>query len=383
MRPSPHRHAAGFSLVELMVGSVLGLLLLGAVTIVYLSTKRTFVAQDEDTGVLEGGRYAIGMITRDLRMAGLSGCASRNMPGNAVPVRNFLNSQAYPYAFATSVAGFEGGGTAPAQTFALTASNPAPGGSFAPALPTQLAASAIAGSDAVVIAGSEPGARRLVDPFTSGASIHLEGGGDFVAGDILWVTDCSQASVFQATNTNAARTLITGSNAGGFVPGNNGPISSPGPVANFRHGALVSRARSVFYFVGRPNLGATGDSCTSGGSGPPALIRASLARSAASANARVMRCDELVRGVESMQVLYGVDTDGDFDVDAYRTANAVADMGSVRALRVALLVRAEGASLPENDSATYELLGTTIDPVDDRMQRRVFVSTISLRNRLP
>ena len=123
----------------------------------------------------------------------------------------------------------------------------------------------------------------------------------------------------------------------------------------------MSRARSVVYFVGRPNLGA-GDSCNSGGSGPPALVRASLGPGT-SANARVMRCDELLRGVESMQVLYGEDTDGDFDVDAYRTANAVADMGGVRALRIALLLRAEGPSLPDDDTATYGLAGTTIDPV--------------------
>lgn len=381
MRRTYRRHAAGFSLIELMVGAVLGLLLLGAVIVVYMSVKRTFVAQDEDTGVVEGGRFAIDTITRDLRMAGLSGCASRNMPGSAVPVRNFLNSTAYPYVFGAAVGGFEGNGTAPGQLFSLAASDPAPGGTYAPALPAQIAASAIAGSDALVIAGSEPGARRLVDPFTSGSSIHLEAGGDFVPGDILWVTDCSQAAVFQATAVNATRTLITGSNAATFVPGNNGPISSPGPVANFRHGALVSRARSVVYFVGRPNLGA-GDSCNSGGSGPPALVRASLGPGA-TANVRVMRCDELLRGVESMQVLYGVDTDGDFDVDAYRAANAVADMGSVRALRVALLLRADGPSLPDDDTATYGLAGTTIDPVNDRRQRRVFVSTISLRNRLP
>ena len=381
MRRTYRRHAAGFSLIELMVGAVLGLLLLGAVIVVYMSVKRTFVAQDEDTGVVEGGRFAIDTITRDLRMAGLSGCASRNMPGSAVPVRNFLNSTAYPYAFGAAVGGFEGNGTAPGQLFSLAASDPAPGGTYAPALPAQIAASAIAGSDALMIAGAEPGARRLVDPFTSGSSIHLEAGGDFVPGDILWVTDCSQAAVFQATAVNATRTLITGSNAATFVPGNNGPISSPGPVANFRHGALVSRARSVVYFVGRPNLGA-GDSCNSGGSGPPALIRASLGPGA-TANARVMRCDELLRGVESMQILYGEDTDGDFDVDAYRIANAVADMGSVRALRVALLLRAEGPSLPDDDTEEYGLAGTRIDPVNDRRQRRVFVSTISLRNRLP
>ena len=381
MRRTYRRHAAGFSLIELMVGAVLGLLLLGAVIVVYMSVKRTFVAQDEDTGVVEGGRFAIDTITRDLRMAGLSGCASRNMPGSAVPVRNFLNSTAYPYAFGAAVGGFEGNGTAPGQLFTLTASEPAPGGTYTPALPAQIAASAIAGSDALMIAGAEPGARRLVDPFTSGSSIHLEAGGDFVPGDILWVTDCSQAAVFQATSVNATRTLITGSNAATFVPGNNGPISSPGPVANFRHGALVSRARSVVYFVGRPNLGA-GDSCNSGGSGPPALVRASLGPGT-SANARVMRCDELLRGVESMQILYGVDTDGDFDVDAYRIANAVADMGSVRALRVALLLRAEGPSLPDDDTEEYGLAGTRIDPVNDRRQRRVFVSTISLRNRLP
>ena len=134
MRRTYRRHAAGFSLIELMVGAVLGLLLLGAVIVVYMSVKRTFIAQDEDTGVVEGGRFAIDTITRDLRMAGLSGCASRNMPGSTVPVRNFLNSTAYPYAFGAAVGGFEGNGTAPGQLFTLAASDPAPGGTYTPAL---------------------------------------------------------------------------------------------------------------------------------------------------------------------------------------------------------------------------------------------------------
>ena len=50
-RRMPARRAPGLSLVELMVAMVLGLLLMGAVLQVYLSTKMTFVAQDQKSAV--------------------------------------------------------------------------------------------------------------------------------------------------------------------------------------------------------------------------------------------------------------------------------------------------------------------------------------------
>ncbi|HJP37460.1 MAG TPA: PilW family protein, partial [Gammaproteobacteria bacterium] len=93
--------------------------------------------------------------------------------------------------------------------------------------------------------------------------------------------------------------------------------------------------------------------------------------------------EEVIEGVENMQILYGEDTAGNDQIaDTYVTAAAVADWDNVVSVRVSLLMRSVEEYGPDQDNATYDLLGTIIDPVDDRRRRRVFTATIQLRNRI-
>jgi type IV pilus assembly protein PilW len=370
------RRQRGLSLVELMVGMVLGLLLAGAVLQVYLSTKMTFNSQDQKSALEESGRYALEVVSRDVRMAGLTGCSSRFMPGAPpLPVRNHLNGGGtFPYQFTAALGGFEAQGTAPGATLTLGATNPAPGGNWNTALPAQIAALAIPGSDVIVLGGLGAQAWPLVDPFSQGAQVFVQPGNDFVPGDILFVTDCSQGIVFQATGVALAggKTNVVGAKGGLAKPGNADPISEQGPNGGaFRQGAMAARAVSLAYFIGRAANGA------------PALYRASLLPEAANATSRVVRTEELIADIESLQALYGVDGDGDFDIDSYVIATAVADWNAVRTVRIAFLARSDSNTLTGTDTTTYPMLGTTVDPVDDGRQRRVFEMTISVRNRLP
>ncbi|HEY0661787.1 MAG TPA: PilW family protein [Lysobacter sp.] len=365
----------GMSLIELMVGMVLGLLLLGAVLQVYLSTKMTFNTQDQKSVLEESGRYALEFIARDVRMAGLTGCSSRFMPDAQLQVRNHLNGgAAFPWEFMTAVRGFEATDSGPGKTLALTSSDPAPGGTWNAVLPAAVAALAVPGSDVLLLGGTGAQTWPLVDPFTQGAQIFVQTGNDIAQGDVLFVTDCSQGFVFQASNISQAggKTNVTGAKGGGVTPGNGDAISEQGPNGGaFRQGAMVARASSTAYFIGRSVNGA------------PALFRASLLAPDNNSNARQLRAEELITGIESMQLLYGLDTDGNFAVDQYQPAGNVADWGEVRTVRAAFLARADAATLQADDTATYPMLGTNVNPVDDRRQRRVFEMTISLRNRLP
>ena len=97
----------------------------------------------------------------------------------------------------------------------------------------------------------------------------------------------------------------------------------------------------------------------------------------------MLLAEELINGVESMQLRYGIDVNGDFGVDGLAIASAVADWAQVRSVQVGLLMRGADNSLQGLDTQTYNVAGTTVDPVDDLRQRRVFSMTISLRNRLP
>lgn len=63
----------GLSLVELMVAIVVGLILVGGLIQVYLSTKQSYNAQEQLARMQESGRFAMDLITRDLRRAGYWG----------------------------------------------------------------------------------------------------------------------------------------------------------------------------------------------------------------------------------------------------------------------------------------------------------------------
>ena len=373
MRCAPLRATVGkqrgLSLVELMVALVLGLMLLAAVSQVYLLNKVSFTTQQQQGLMQEGGRFVLELLARDARMAGLAGCSSRRPPEFPLPVRNYLASTAFPFDLAAGIRGYEADGSAPGDTLTVASANPSASGDGAdwtPALPAGLAAGAIAGSDVLVVSSMGRGI-PLVSPFTSGAQVFVADASGIQRGDILLVSDCQQAQVFQATTVAAAGGNIAGAAGGGFAPGNSTPIAERGPSGPFQAGSELARLQTHAWFVGP------------GADGGPSLFRAALAASGTSA---ALSPEELVRGVESMQVLYALDDNFDFVADRYVGAGAVGDWQRVVGLQVALLVRAAEEYGTTVDVDVQDLLGTSVDPVDDRRQRRVFASTIALRNRL-
>lgn len=66
--------SAGFSLVELMIGISLGLLLMTGVVQLFVTSKSGFTADQAVSRVQETGRLAIEFMSKDIRMAGFSGC---------------------------------------------------------------------------------------------------------------------------------------------------------------------------------------------------------------------------------------------------------------------------------------------------------------------
>jgi type IV pilus assembly protein PilW len=92
---------------------------------------------------------------------------------------------------------------------------------------------------------------------------------------------------------------------------------------------------------------------------------------------------DLIEDIENMQILYGEDTDATPDGTAnyYVPAKNIVDMEKVVSIRVSLLVRSMDDNLAAQPLA-YTYNGATVTPTDRRI-RRVFTSTIALRNRLP
>ncbi|HJV80081.1 PilW family protein [Noviherbaspirillum sp.] len=73
----------GLTLVELMISMALGLLIVMATTTLFVSTKTTYLMQDDDARIQETGRYAIDVITRSIRTVSFEEESSSELPISA------------------------------------------------------------------------------------------------------------------------------------------------------------------------------------------------------------------------------------------------------------------------------------------------------------
>lgn len=99
-------------------------------------------------------------------------------------------------------------------------------------------------------------------------------------------------------------------------------------------------------------------------------------------NATTMNDEEIAEGVENLQVQFGIDTGNDGDIDYYTTAPTAAELKTLISVRINILVRATSVdpNSTYTNTKTYNLGDGTIGPFNDKFQRRVYTSTIPVRN---
>lgn len=370
----------GLSLVELLISMVLGLTLATGVVQIYVGSNTTERDREARQRIQENGRFATNFLSQEIRMAGYLGCLS-SIEG--VSVNNILDGPPATFQPQFGVQGWEATGTNPGvinnslNTVAVVATNTAEwsNGEAGHVIPTF---NAVPNSDIIRIwnAAGTPG---LVTSITEGAtaSIQAESDAGIAANDFLIISDCEQADFVQACVVAAdagpaTTSTITLSSA--CDPGNDSPaiISSVTSVAD---PAEVVRLEGTIFYVGKRDDIATN---------PPSLFRRQL-----SATGTAGAAEELIEGVESMQILYGINVDLDVrnTVDAYVPADLVTEFSKVISVRISLLMQSiEDGSVPAPQLYTFD--GVLYDggvgngdlPADTRV-RRVFTNTISLRNR--
>lgn len=396
------RNQRGVTLVELMIAVTISSIVMIGIGSVYTSSKRSFKLQEEFSRLQENGRFAINHITRFVRSAGYSGCAS-----GLDSIESILNPTTDGiWEFATGIEGYDYIGTEPGQLVTLSAtptattdtagnhdnwkadttpvSLPDPAGTdndllghtFSPIANTDIIVART--SDGSGIEVSQPSASGQVFITCAAANSHTcpddvdgnavpDGYCGLCEGDAVLVSNCQKAAAFQITNTQAVgagddQVNIVHS-AGGSNPGNSTPIL---PIVLSTGDEVMKVSTKVFY-VG---MGTTG----------PSLF---MRQGAADAI-------ELVEGVENMQVLYGEDTDATPDniPNRYVAATDVIDFANVVAVRVSILLRSV-KQLPwrTDKNETYLLGGMDNDtavrvksPTDKRL-RKVMSTTIKVRNR--
>lgn len=70
------RRQRGLTLIELMVALTIGLFLVSGILYIYLSTRASYASNDAAARVQEDARFAMERLTREIRMAGYTGCAN-------------------------------------------------------------------------------------------------------------------------------------------------------------------------------------------------------------------------------------------------------------------------------------------------------------------
>ena len=362
----------GLTIVELLIAAVLAIFLAGGIIQIFVGNRVTFEFNDGVSRIRENANFALEHITFMSRMAGYSGCTAEtvvfnNLAGTANPFRDDINN---------GLQGFDANGTGVGETFAATATDPAgstTAGNWSPALPAELLAAVpggiVPGSDVLVIRGATGASTPLITPFTDYSQLFLGAAHDFTSGEVLVVTDCNKASIFQLTSaTSGSGTFsLVHADTAGFSPGNT--VATWPAEQEYGLGSEVSRLQTHVFYV------------APGASGRPSLIQARLQPT--SATATDFQTEELAEGVDSMQIRYGVDGDNDDDIDAWATADAVADWARVLSVEITLLVRSDDEYGTDVDTFVYNVGGTQFNPVDDRRLRQVFSTTVGIRNRLP
>lgn len=337
------KHQLGISLVEILVSLVISLFLLGGIIQVYLANKVSYSFSNSISRVQENGRYALDTMVQDLRMAGFFGCAIFDPEDTSTIINNL---------------------------------NPA-GAGYDAAIHDFLTNGAISGtnndglnnSDSVSLYGSKPGQVNIYPPYntSSSANVKVTPQNNLAIGDIVMLSDCKGADLFQITNMTqgggAVKDTIVHNTGTGDSPGNYNPDSCKGG------GGAHCLSKSYGSDAAMFEMQAVTFTIAVGESGEPALFR--------SENGVNL---ELIDGIEQMQILYGVDTDNDDFPNQYLDSTAVADMQDVIAVRLMLLVRSQDAFVTE-EAQKFTYNGADVTATDRRI-RQVFSTTIALRNRV-
>jgi type IV pilus assembly protein PilW len=394
-----YKSTRGVTLIELMLAVAISMILLLGVGSVYFNSKRTYLVQEDFAHLQENARVAMHFMIKDIRMAGYLGCAWNNN----LDYEDFLtDSNAVDDAamgnFLVGLEGMEATNSGPGDNVNLAGP---PTAGWDRALPSYITNAPLVGSDIMIVRYADGDGVKLainnnaanfwIDDLGNPAISNIGGFNCHDAtgvceGDILLATDCEKSRLFQVTGGMTADgngiKLTHAAGGGGISPGNTpsswGGASGKYPEFEVGDSSLFRAASYAYYLANNAN-------------GVPSLFRQELRPGSTP--------QELITGVENMQILYGIDTDktdasqkGDGIANRYATANLVnVATDNVVSARISLLLRTDNEMKTKTTAApaakNYLLAGTTaatattlVSPADRRL-RKVFTSTVKIRNK--
>ncbi len=331
-RPSAakeHATARGFTLIELMIGLVLGVLVLFALVTLFVNNSRMRREIDQASQQIENGRYALDLLRDDLHLSGYY--------GDAVPQLGYTVATATtPSACATDVATLQFVAPPaalqwPVPLFCIAA------GDAVPACVSAATGGHKAGTDILVVR------RTSTVPTIGGltaSKVYVQASG------------CS-------TELDQHKDLVVdvGANAASFVRTKRGCAAT----------ADIYELQTRIYYVSNEVI--------------PTLRLLTISGTASSN-------EPLVQGIEDMRIEYGRDGVGnDGAPDDFRKCLSTvdpcvaADWANTMAIRVNLLARNLATGVGYTDSKTYALgAGVVVGPFNDYFKRHAYTAVIRLMN---
>lgn len=329
------RYSRGFTLVELMIALVLGLIVIGSALALFVSQRVTSNMSGQMVDIQSEGRMALDAMARDFHAAGDFGCW---------PVSNPIDGRLNQMVFDVNkggILGFDNG--------------------------TALNAAASSATDLYGLAGvqaASPDTSSLVMLTGVGGSLSATVGDmakesdpvvvktpaqPFKANDVAVITDCIDWVKFQITDVQpgAAAGTVSLAHIGGQLTAWGKGNQTDALGAMFRLDSTVARLDSIWWFVGTPAGGKHG------------LYRFSPSRD----SAPVLVSDK----VQAVSLRYDVDADGDGVADAMgQTAAQVTDWRRVKAASLEVLLRSATPVSGAGSTTVTSFAGQTV-PADNHL----------------
>jgi type IV pilus assembly protein PilW len=312
----------GFTIVELMIAMLLGIILIGVVITMFIENRRSFTRDESIMRMQDDARQAMRELSNDLSMAGF--WADLMLPGSVVADGSLaVGTDCGPAAVVDWIYDTV---AATGEALSLTAVDNATGAAANASHSCIAAGELLAGTDVVSIK-RVAGAQTAVP---TANSVYLR--------------------------TNGTRALLYREPAG--VP--------PAEVVPAPFGEWEYRPR--IYYI-RNFAVAAGD-------GIPTLCRKTLQFGAPPT--MVTEC--LAQGIENLQVEFGLDPDGNSEPNEYVAAPTLAQMQTAVSARIFIVTRSVERDLRYDNAKTYQISNAPAATPADNFYRRVYSITVALHN---
>ena len=321
----------GFSLIELMIALIIAGILLFGLAVFFVSSSRSFSEAERVSRQIENGRYALGLLSEEIRLAGFYGQVKdvTLLPITPVPPALIPMPATLPDPCVTAL-----GTTTGLVATGVTAGLPIP----------------IQGVDNVGILGAAPSCVPDAVPGT----------------DIIVVRRANTTTIPAASAvTNGYYTQTT--NCATETPAFQ--VAQSGFTLHDRDCSTVMPIRQyhvyIYYIAPCSVATGSGGTCAAGDVPLPTLKRVELCSDTGATNAAcasgagsMSNPEPLVEGIENIQYEYGLDTSvpPDGSPDLYTAApSSITQWSQVVAVRIHLLARNADATAGYTDTKTYAM----------------------------